>query len=122
MLMVDGEVVVLFRPTVAFGGEELDIWLSGTEAHWVTSVFAGRSRVPCLRVLQTLVEAGKGESAKGETGQESGLLVLPQLVCFAVVVVVVDEVVVGQAFLCLVEYKDDLGNAPGLLPESLLAW
>lgn len=54
VLMVDGEVFVLFGAAVEFGVPEFDVGLVGGEAHGVAAGFAGRV-VPEFRVCEAVV-------------------------------------------------------------------
>lgn len=109
VLVVHGELVVLLGATVGLCGEELDVGLLGGQAHGVAARLAG-GIAPHGLVLETVVNAGKGEAAKGERGEETGLVLLVLLVGFGEAVAVVDLVAVGEAGLAgFVEHEDDLG-------------
>lgn len=108
VLVVHGELVELLRSAVQLRREELDVGLLRGQAHRVSPRLARRA-VPQLRILQPVVESGEGEWAEWEGRQESCLLFLPLGVRLLEVVVVVDQVVVGQTwFVGLVEDKDNL--------------
>lgn len=93
MLAVGGKLVKLLGSAVAFGSEELDVGLLGSQAHGITAVFPG-SRFPQLRVGQTLIQTGKGEDSKGEGGQKACLVLFPLGVSALESVTMVDEMVV----------------------------
>ena len=115
MLVINRKLIVLLRPAVALCGEELDVGLPGRQAHGVT---AGRALGggPEWGVGEAVVEAGVGEDAKGEGGEEALLLVLPELVAAGEGVAVVGQVVGCEAgFLGLVEHEDDLRRGKGRL-------
>lgn len=121
VLAVDWEPIILLGATVAFRGEELNVWLLGSKTHGVSARLPG-SLLPKLRVLQAVVESGKGESAEWESGEESGLVLFPLLIGLGQGVTVIYKVVVRQArFVGFIENEDDLsGNAWSKQEQGLL--
>lgn len=108
MLVVDRELIILLRATVAFCCEELNVGLRRGEAHGIA---AGRTwrRVPDVGIGQPVIETSKGKRSKGEGREESALGILPELVRLVEGVTVVNEVVCCDAgLLCLVEDEDNL--------------
>lgn len=107
MLVVDGKLIVLLRPTITLCVEELDIRLLWREPHRIAAsgLWGG---IPQLRVSQPVIQPGETERAKREARQEAGLALLPELVRLGDGIVVVRQVVIGQARLGhLVEHEDD---------------
>lgn len=111
LVILDGEVSVLFWAAVTFRGEEFNGGLGGgVKAHGIAAFGGGMlRRGPERGVLQAGVKTGEGKGAEGKGGEEAGFGGLVLLIGGGEVVGVVDVDVGGEVRFCgFVEGEGDL--------------
>src|SRR5271170_3289318 len=106
--MIDGKLIILLWSTIALRRKVFDVWLLGAETHWITTLTM-RNILPQWLVLEPVIQSSKCKCAKRESGKKAGFLVLPQLVGACKRIVMVDKVIVSQAFfLCFIKDENNL--------------